>query len=151
MTEKIVRSLNLKVATRDMRHNDPQVQLCAVMSRWLPVSDAVLGEFICKEDLSKSVLFKWRVLCTFWKRNVTFCLLPLWYGLVWSEGGWFSPQGEESRRTICRVNFLCWLLFRYAFHPHVTVVACKRPWAFCLKCILGRLWLNLRIPLTLQN
>lgn len=43
MTEKIIKSLGLKVAPRDMRHNDPRVQLTAVMSQWLPVSDAVLS------------------------------------------------------------------------------------------------------------
>ena len=29
------------------------------------------------------------------------------------------------------VSFLCWLLFRYPFHPCVTAVACKRPRSFC--------------------
>ena len=32
-----------------------------------------------------------------------------------------------------RVNFLCWLLFRYPFHPRVTAVARKRPRSFCQK------------------
>ena len=25
-------------------------------------------------------------------------------------------------------------LIQCPFHPHVTAVACKRPWSFCLKC-----------------
>ena len=33
-----------------------------------------------------------------------------------------------------RVNFLCWLLFLYPFHPRVTAVARKRPRSFCQKC-----------------
>ena len=33
-----------------------------------------------------------------------------------------------------RVGFLCWLLFWYLFHPHVTAVARKRSWSFCQKC-----------------
>ena len=33
-----------------------------------------------------------------------------------------------------RVNFLCWLLFRYPFHRSVTAVARKRPRSFCQKC-----------------
>ena len=41
----------------------------------------------------------------------------------WSGGGIFFS----------RVNFLCWLLFRYLFHPRVTAVACKRPRSFCQK------------------
>ena len=32
------------------------------------------------------------------------------------------------------VNFLCWLLFQYPFHPHVTAVARKRPRSFRQKC-----------------
>ena len=32
-----------------------------------------------------------------------------------------------------RVNFLCWLLFQYLFHPYVPAVACKRSWSFCQK------------------
>ncbi|XP_076444086.1 elongation factor-like GTPase 1 isoform X2 [Babylonia areolata] len=43
MTEKIIKSLGLKVGPRDIRHNDSRVQLCAIMSQWLPLSDAVLS------------------------------------------------------------------------------------------------------------
>ena len=32
------------------------------------------------------------------------------------------------------VNFLCWLSFRYPFHPRVTAVARKRSRSFCQKC-----------------
>ena len=32
------------------------------------------------------------------------------------------------------VNFLCWFLYRYSFHPRVTAVARKRPRSFCQKC-----------------
>ena len=42
MIEKIVKSLNLKIALRDSRHSDPRVQLTAITSQWLPVSKAVL-------------------------------------------------------------------------------------------------------------
>ena len=41
----------------------------------------------------------------------------------WSGGSFFFS----------RVDFLCWLLFRYPFHPRVTAVACKRPRSFCQK------------------
>ena len=41
----------------------------------------------------------------------------------WSGGGIFFS----------RVNFLCWLLFRYPFHPRVTAVAHKRTRSFCQK------------------
>ena len=33
-----------------------------------------------------------------------------------------------------RVNFLCWPLFRYPFHPRVTAVARKRSRSFCQRC-----------------
>ena len=39
-----------------------------------------------------------------------------------------------GRIFFSRVNFLCWLLFRYPFHPRVTAVARKRPRSFCQKC-----------------
>ncbi|XP_046553975.1 elongation factor-like GTPase 1 isoform X1 [Haliotis rubra] len=42
-TDKIVKSLKLKVSARDTRHNDPRIQLQAVTSQWLPVSSAVLA------------------------------------------------------------------------------------------------------------
>ena len=32
------------------------------------------------------------------------------------------------------INFLCWLLFRYPFHPRVTAVARERPRSLCQKC-----------------
>ena len=32
-----------------------------------------------------------------------------------------------------RVDFLCWFLFRYPFHPRVTTAARKRPQPFCQK------------------
>ena len=40
------------------------------------------------------------------------------------------------------VNFLCWLLYRYSFHPRVTAVARKRPRSFCQKCSYTRIHLT---------
>lgn len=40
--EKIVTSLGLKIGARESRHTDPKVQLNAICSQWLPISDAVL-------------------------------------------------------------------------------------------------------------
>ena len=39
-----------------------------------------------------------------------------------------------GRIFFSRVDFLCWLLFRYPFHPRVTAEARKRSWSFCQKC-----------------
>ena len=44
-----------------------------------------------------------------------------------------NPCCSGGRIFYSRVNFLCWLLFRYPFHPHVTAAARKRPRSFCQK------------------
>ena len=48
----------------------------------------------------------------------------------WKVAG-SNPFRSGGRIFFSRVNFLCWLLFRYPFHPRVTAVACKRS---CQKC-----------------
>lgn len=40
--DKIVTSLGLKIGAREARHSDPKVQVSAICSQWLPVSQAVL-------------------------------------------------------------------------------------------------------------
>ena len=45
-----------------------------------------------------------------------------------------NPCRSSRKSFFSRVNFLCWLLFRYPFHPYVTAVARKRSWSFCQKC-----------------
>ena len=44
-----------------------------------------------------------------------------------------NPCWSGGRIFFSRVNFLCWLLFRYPFHPRVTTVARKRSRSFCQK------------------
>ena len=51
----------------------------------------------------------------------------------WKVAG-SNPCWSSGRIFFSRVDFLCWLLFRYLFHPRVTAVACKRSWSFCQKC-----------------
>ena len=29
------------------------------------------------------------------------------------------------------LNFVCWPLFPYPFHPHISTLACRRSWSFC--------------------
>ena len=41
---------------------------------------------------------------------------------------------RSGGRIFSRVDFLCWLAFRYPFHPRVTAVARKRSRSFCQKC-----------------
>ena len=50
----------------------------------------------------------------------------------WKVAG-SNPCWSGGRIFFSRVSFLCWLLFRYPFHPHVTAVARKRPRSFCQK------------------
>ena len=44
-----------------------------------------------------------------------------------------NPCWSGGRIFFSRVNFLCWLLFRYPFHPRLTAVASKRSRSFCQK------------------
>nr|XP_034986724.1 elongation factor-like GTPase 1 [Zootoca vivipara]XP_034986726.1 elongation factor-like GTPase 1 [Zootoca vivipara] len=46
--DKIVSSLGLKIGAREMRHTDPKVQLNAICSQWLPISEAVLS-MVCSK------------------------------------------------------------------------------------------------------
>ena len=46
MVEKIVQSLSLKVLARDLKHSDPKVQIQAILTQWLPLSDAVLSKYL---------------------------------------------------------------------------------------------------------
>ena len=45
-----------------------------------------------------------------------------------------NPCWNGGRIFFSRVDFLCWLLFRYPVHPRVTTVARKRSRSFCQKC-----------------
>ena len=45
-----------------------------------------------------------------------------------------NPCRSGGRIFFSRVDFLCWLLFLYPFHPCVTAVAHKRSRSFCQKC-----------------
>ena len=45
-----------------------------------------------------------------------------------------NPGRSSGRSFFSRVNFLCWLLFWYLFHPCITTVACERFWPFCQNC-----------------
>ena len=45
-----------------------------------------------------------------------------------------NPCWNGGRIFFSGVDFLCWLLFRYPFHPRVTAVARKKSRSFCQKC-----------------
>ena len=50
----------------------------------------------------------------------------------WKVAG-SNPCWNGGRIFFSRVDFLCWLLFRYPFHPRVTTVARKKSRSFCQK------------------
>ncbi|KAL6006404.1 hypothetical protein ACLOJK_037358 [Asimina triloba] len=51
MIKKVIKSFNLNVPARELQNKDPKVVLQAVMSRWLPLSDAILSMVIkCMPD-----------------------------------------------------------------------------------------------------
>eukprot|EP00250_Pteridium_aquilinum_P016025 c22901_g1_i1 orf=246-3464(+) len=43
MLNKIIKSMNLSIPARDLQHKDPKIVLQAVMSRWLPLADAIFS------------------------------------------------------------------------------------------------------------
>ena len=51
----------------------------------------------------------------------------------WKVAG-SNPCWNGGRIFFFRVDFLCWLLFRYPFHYRVTTVARKKSRSFCQKC-----------------
>ena len=51
----------------------------------------------------------------------------------WKVAG-SNPCWNGGRIFFSRVDFLCWPLFRYPFHPRVTAVARKKSRSFCQKC-----------------
>ena len=61
----------------------------------------------------------------------------------WKVAG--SSPGRRGGRNFLS-SFLCWLLFRYPFHPRVTTIACKRSRSFCPKVQGGGLQLNTHAP-----
>ena len=63
----------------------------------------------------------------------------------WKVAG-SNPCWSGGRIFFSRVNFLCWLLFRYAFHPRVTAVARKRSRPFCQKVqVAGYRWTRIHL------
>ena len=51
----------------------------------------------------------------------------------WSKGRGFESLLERRENFLLPGHFLCWLLFRYLFHPCVITVARERSWSFCQK------------------
>ena len=62
----------------------------------------------------------------------------------WKVAG-SNPCRNGGRIFFSRVDFLCWLLLQYLFHPCFTAVACKRT-GHSAKSAGGRLQLNTHTP-----
>lgn len=51
LLEKVIKSFNLSIPSRELQNKDPKVVLQAVMSRWLPLSDTILSMVVkCMPD-----------------------------------------------------------------------------------------------------
>ncbi|XP_030447961.1 uncharacterized protein LOC115670748 [Syzygium oleosum] len=51
MLVKLIKSFNLSIPPRELQNKDPKVMLQAIMSRWLPLSDAILSMVVrCMPD-----------------------------------------------------------------------------------------------------
>ena len=72
-----------------------------------------------------------RVSCVKWGVGIAQWLEHWTHG--WKVKG-LNPCRSGGRIFFSRVNFLCWLLCWYPFHPRVTTVARKRPQSFRQKC-----------------
>ena len=51
-----------------------------------------------------------------------------------SKGCEFESQQERQDNFLLQSQLYVLTLIWCLFHPHVTTVACKRPWSFCQKC-----------------
>lgn len=59
MLQKVIKSFNLNVPARELQHKDPKVVLLAVLSRWLPLSDAILSMVVkCIPDPMRAQSFR---------------------------------------------------------------------------------------------
>lgn len=57
--QKVIKSFNLNVPAREFQHKDPKVVLQAVLSRWLPLSDAILSMVVkCLPDPMRAQSFR---------------------------------------------------------------------------------------------
>ena len=99
---------------RALLARDPDVTECIVYMFWA----------MTIYNLFFPVLFLWGAGIAQWLEHRT---------RDWKVAG-LNPCWNGGRIFFSRVDFLCWLLFRYPFHPRVTAVARKRPRSFCQKC-----------------
>ena len=59
LLHKVIKSFNLNVPARELQHKDPKVVLQAVLSRWLPLSDAILSMVVnCIPDPMRAQSFR---------------------------------------------------------------------------------------------
>ncbi|XP_023227441.1 elongation factor-like GTPase 1 [Centruroides sculpturatus] len=75
MIDKIVKSLDLKIAPRDSKHSDSRVQLQAICSQWLSLPKAVL-DMLCNIIPSPASLSSERVECLMCTSTHRFDSLP---------------------------------------------------------------------------
>ena len=100
--------------------------------------------------------FRWLVKCCFTCTETVGAGIAQWLERRtrdWKVAG-SNPCWNGGRIFFSRVDFLCWLLFRYPFHPRVTAVARKKSRSFCQKCrwqVTAKHAYNLRMWLLLNR
>ncbi|GFY45983.1 elongation factor-like GTPase 1 [Trichonephila inaurata madagascariensis] len=75
MMDKIVKSLNLVIPSRDVNHKDPKIQLQAIFGQWLPLSSTVL-EMVCNFVPSPLELSEEKVESLMCSSSLKFEVLP---------------------------------------------------------------------------
>ena len=125
------------------RHKQPRT--LSIAFRHLPASSARIGyategAFFISAQLSTDAVGVLRNVWVLLKSNAKDW--PAGAGIAqwlerrtrdWKVAG-SNPCWNGGRIFFSRVDFLCWLLFRYPFHPRVTAVARKKSRSFCQKC-----------------
>lgn len=106
LVEKVVKSFSLAVPPRELQNKDVKVVLQAVMSRWLPLSDAVLGMVVrCLPDPVAAQTFRISRLIP--KREVVVVEDEVGKGVVEeAEAARKAVEGCDCREEVSCVAFV---------------------------------------------
>ena len=111
-------------------------------SLWMQLKQIRCGLVVVWTTLQSYLLISSSEMQTAIKVVISFPVNPWGAGIAqwlerrtrdWKVAG-SNPCWNGGRIFFSRVDFLCWLLFRYPFHPRVTTVARKKSRSFCQKC-----------------
>ena len=125
---------------RQRRKRSKQISLtCQGRRNWKWVFDNNNNKCISSVPYPSVTIYVWGSKCYTWNSTTRHNLgagIAQWLEhrtRDWKVAG-SNPCWNGGRIFFSRVDFLCWLLFRYPFHPRVTTVARKKSRSFCQKC-----------------